>query len=385
MTGLLVAAGVIVLLVTVLAVPAALFVLRDRDPGPVAGGPTEEPAPARSGPAAPPPAPDTDKTEPPPAPPRPPDTGSKPPPVGPAPVAWKDYTSPDGRFAVRFPARPETTARRDGQGHPTQTFTAPLGRASFTVLTTDYPTPEQARQALDRLAETPPEGTRAARDVALDGRPGKEFLCDEVKAGAAWTTAHRAVAAGGRLYQLIASSPREGHDPAPFANFLDSFAVLDKSEPPPAGGKPPVKPARGLDALEVKRPVGWTASYNKFLGWTFARGPVASGPFDPDHLRVEEAPGDARDAETYAARLLEKDFLDANYVFTEITEKGKLPDGFLIKGVVGSTRSKREKPRLGLVMVREVGGVRLMAAAFHLRDEPAREEAVEMFRGARLP
>ena len=147
---------------------------------------------------------------------------------------------------------------------------------------------------------------------------------------------------------------------------------------PPVVAAPPPKPA-GLAGLEVKLPPGWRGEFNRFSRrWTFAR--------DAARVTVGELLDDVYDADACAARLRRRDLVDVEddaFAFAEITAKEKLPGGFLVKGVTLGVNDRREK-RLGIVMVRTLGGTRVICQGTALPDEAARAEAVGLFAGARL-
>jgi hypothetical protein len=156
------------------------------------------------------------------------------------------------------------------------------------------------------------------------------------------------------------------------------------------GGTPPVAAPRpkadGLGGLEAKLPTGWKSEYSKFLrSWTFEKyTPGASGLNESNRLRVSTFLDGPTTAEDYAEKLKKKDFVDIEYVFTTITAKEKLPDGFIIQGEVSNYKSAKEKPRLGLVMVRDLGGVPVICQSTSLRSEELRKEAIALFGSAKL-
>jgi hypothetical protein len=136
-----------------------------------------------------------------------------------------------------------------------------------------------------------------------------------------------------------------------------------------------------MSKLQATLPPGWKADYSKFLqAWDFTKfTPGPNGLNESNRLTVmEEADPLAVDA--FAEKLKEKDFLSIDQVWTEVTEKGKLPDGWFIKGVVTNYRDKNDKPRLGLVVMREVGGVKLRCKSTDLRSEDLRKEALDLCR-----
>jgi predicted Zn finger-like uncharacterized protein len=150
---------------------------------------------------------------------------------------------------------------------------------------------------------------------------------------------------------------------------------------------PPSRKTVSLDKLEVKLPTGWKANYNKFLqSWDFEKyTPAPSGFNEANSLRVATVIDEPADVDAYAEKLKQKDYIDLEYVFSKITAKEKLPDGFLVKGEVSNYKNSKEQPRLGLAMIRTIAGVRVYGVSTSLRSEPLRQEAIELFKSARLP
>src|SRR5262249_36904959 len=126
-----------------------------------------------------------------------------------------------------------------------------------------------------------------------------------------------------------------------------------------APAKPPPPPPKvTLADLRLPLPGAWKAEYNKFLGWE-AKKPSPTGRADAEVVRLNECPEDARTPADYAAHLQEKHFLNVDLPgWVEVGDKGELPDGFFFRGVVKKYATKTP-PVLGLLAVREVGGLRL--------------------------
>jgi hypothetical protein len=396
-------AGIIAALVLVLLGAggiAAYFLLDRSPPGPVTQAPPTDALPpeglapqrwdtARSETPSPPTAP-----------------AARPAAVAPPPavVQWQDVASADGRFAIRFPGKPVTTSKRDGP-RETQSFTVVLGNpmsaCTLLVMDLDSESPPSARMILDSMAARPPVGIKDKKDINIDNFPGIEFICEETRENRTWTTVQRVYVVRDRTYQLIATMTRDSYDPAFAARFLDSLTIVEKAEPeliaPPevVVSAEPVRPPvamtpeealKALARLEVKLPEGWQGDYNKFRGWTFTR--TAPGLDGKEEHRIDvrlfDDPG--ADVEGYAAKLKQRDFLDfdPDHYFAQITDTQKRPDGFVITGVVKSSTGVKEKPRLGLVMVRDLGGVKLRCASTQLYSDAVRQEAIELFQSARI-
>ena len=100
-------------------------------------------------------------------------------------------------------------------------------------------------------------------------------------------------------------------------------------------------------------------------------------------------PEDVRTASVYAENLKKKDFLNVDVPgWLEIGDKGDLPDGFYFKGVVKKFGAATP-PIVGLVAVREIGGLKVRCYSANLRTtkenpEGSREELLQMFRAAKF-
>jgi hypothetical protein len=162
-------------------------------------------------------------------------------------------------------------------------------------------------------------------------------------------------------------------------------AVKEKPVAAPAVAKEKPAPKAGLADLVLAPPAGWRADFNKFIPAWLVTKPSATGRVEGEVLRIEECPEDARTPADYAAHLKEKDFLNIDLPgWVEVGAKGELPDGFCFKGVVKKYGNPKTPPVLGLVAVRDVGGLKVRCFSANLRNEASRDEALETFTGARL-
>jgi hypothetical protein len=142
-----------------------------------------------------------------------------------------------------------------------------------------------------------------------------------------------------------------------------------------------------LGKLRVQLEPGWKAEYQKFFNsWTIEKyTPGKDGFNESNRLTVRRLlGGEPTEVDAFAAKLKEKDFLDIGYQWTDVTAKGKLADGFFVKGWTRDHTVKDAKPVLGLVMVRDVAGGKLCGTSSSLRNEAVRTEALEMFQKAIL-
>jgi predicted Zn finger-like uncharacterized protein len=142
-------------------------------------------------------------------------------------------------------------------------------------------------------------------------------------------------------------SPELPEKPSP-APTRTPAASTPPSPPPPT----PAPAAVQVAPLRIKFPVPRLAKYEPdSKRWVYShQHNNNNGVFYVDVL----PPGAPTNREGYAAKLLEKDFQEPGQQFTEITEKGDLPDGFFIKGVV--KHQARPRPEFGFVIVRKING-----------------------------
>jgi hypothetical protein len=214
-------------------------------------------------------------------------------------------------------------------------------------------------------------------------------------AGAAARVRRQPLAPGAlaKTGKLEFSFPPVGADDPSFAGLLVVFAEVcvaaDAGKPETVVSNPvaalvTITPApRKLADLRLTAPAGWQVDYNKFLpAWRVTK-PAPTTRSEAEVVRVEECPEDAQAPEVYATGLKKKDFLMVDVpAWEEVGEKGELPDGFYFKGVVKKFSNAKTPPTLGLLVVRNVGGVKLRFYSANLRGEASREEALEMCKGA---
>ncbi len=348
------------------------------------------------------------------------DRATKPTPV--APVAWQEFASPEWGFRASFPAMPQATSPPSAGGRRSQVFTAPSPRsvdgkqALFSITCTDCD-PRETSDAAAVLAAATADLTREANEttpIKLGVFPGVELRVEQKDAGGGasiWLTLRRIYLVRSRLYALHAGGPREAE--SSLKQFLDSFRVLDVSPANPVTTTPsgPVvdriaaeaATTAGQAALEAAAtatikhsvadllpalPPGWDAHYNKFLGgvggWVVRKAPPTARS-DAEELRIEECPADARTPVDYTTHLKRKDFLNVDVPgWVEVGGTEELPDGFVIKGVVKKPLNAKAPPTLGLVAVRDIGGIKVRCYSANLRNEKSRDEALELFKSAGL-
>jgi hypothetical protein len=87
-------------------------------------------------------------------------------------------------------------------------------------------------------------------------------------------------------------------------------------------------------------PFGWRAEYDKGQKrWTLRTADRPAGV--SARLYVDQLPADLpKDPDAYAAKLREAGAQDPGRKYMEVSEKGKLPDGFFVKGLVQEVPGK---------------------------------------------
>lgn len=146
----------------------------------------------------------------------------------------------------------------------------------------------------------------------------------------------------------------------------------------------PPAPKRLAD-LRLTAPEGWKVEYSTYrFAWLVTKPPPTPRSQE-EVVRIEECPADAQTPAAYAAGLKEKDFLEPETPgWASAGDKGDLPDGFLFKGVVKKYDNPKTPPILGLVAVREINGLKVRCYSANLRSEASRDEALELFKGAKF-
>ncbi len=325
------------------------------------------------------------------------DTGIRPVPIE-TPVTWKPYPSVEGRFTVDFPGEPTRTRKNDGGVRLTYSAEIRPRNSTFTVVCADFD-PQAVGEPgafLNGYAEQFQKHTRSRREMMLGKYPGLELtLEDEQANGMFWLTIHRLLLVCERMYDVIASSPRDKKSDSDFDHFFASLSVTDPPKPvdpvkptkpadPVKPDKPPVVAIRDLSTLALTLPTGWKAKQNRFLKcWDVWKGADGTPP-ERDVVRIELCPAEAQTAAVNATLAKSKGEPDFDGGWKEVGEKQALPDGFYIFGTVRATPEPKAGPLLGLVAVREVEGLKLRCRSSSLRDETSRTEALELFRGAKL-
>jgi hypothetical protein len=143
-----------------------------------------------------------------------------------AELDWREFTSPEGRFAVLLPGRPARESREvmlGGVKTPMHMTSVQVSGMAFGVGYADLPPGADATRAVaegrDALLRNIGGRVTAERPIDLDGARGIDLQAAGAAQGAAMHLAARLVVGGDRYFQavLIARAERAGEvDPTLF-------------------------------------------------------------------------------------------------------------------------------------------------------------------------
>ncbi len=127
---------------------------------------------------------------------------------------------------------------------------------------------------------------------------------------------------------------------------------------------------------------GWQATFNKFLqDWKFEKYTlVPNDPFEgkEDNIfYVTDLSNKPKNINMFANKLLEKDWLDYTYKWTNIEKKIKLKDGFIITGNVVDYTDKKNKPEKSFIAVRFFKNKNILCKSSIMRNDKLLNEAIE--------
>lgn len=175
----------------------------------------------------------------------------------------QEYTSPDGRYQVVFPGKPQVTEETPATPAgpmPTRTVALKDGaRIERVVVTIDFPGRFNNRAAMEKKLDSVCEAWLSENESVLtsksptqvNGHPARELNFETVQGGPSGKRKGRARCffVGSRLYQVYILAPPERATSETINGFLDSFVLLDRAAGPMgpnmAAGEPPGGSAPG--------------------------------------------------------------------------------------------------------------------------------------------
>ncbi|MFB2881379.1 hypothetical protein [Floridanema aerugineum] len=143
-------------------------------------------------------------------------------------ASWNEFSSEKGRFAISMPGTPQEERETNQDGSIEYSFSLASDNAAFLIHYSDIPNIEKlSKEAIAKLLDSAPndfaEGANAkltkAKDVSLDGYPGKEFefIVSEELNGKG-----RVYLVKERLYIVVVMATQ----PDTLQKFLDSFRLI---------------------------------------------------------------------------------------------------------------------------------------------------------------
>ncbi len=143
------------------------------------------------------------------------------------------FESPEGRFRVELPARPERrqqTETTDGVAITVIAFTAEVGDEAYSVAFSDMPPAVLRQRPADRLKGVPegaaarlPGKVRSSRPTTFQGADAVDYVIDGEGKARGSVAAAKAFLAGSRLYVLQAVS--KGGERPFFDRMVASFTL----------------------------------------------------------------------------------------------------------------------------------------------------------------
>jgi len=150
-----------------------------------------------------------------------------------AELDWREFTSPEGRFAVMLPGRPARDLREvalAGAKMPMHMTSVQVSGMAFGIGYADLPPGVDAERVIaegrDALVRNIGGRVTAERPVAVDGARGIEFQAEGSAQGAAMRISARMAVAGDRFYQAVFVGRAERAGEVDPTLFPGSFRVL---------------------------------------------------------------------------------------------------------------------------------------------------------------
>ena len=165
---------------------------------------------------------------------------------GPGSRDWKPYVSQEGGFSALFPGTPRHTSTRDKDG-ATQMYLLELpgSKVAYMVMYNDLPAGAMAagpQVLFDAIARNFGTDVKSKKNIKLGTHSGMELQLEKKEGGETLLTIDRTYLVGKRIYQVMASAPKDKKDSAQFAKFLDSFQLRKPTDPPPLQPPPAAEP-----------------------------------------------------------------------------------------------------------------------------------------------
>jgi hypothetical protein len=153
---------------------------------------------------------------------------------------WREFTSPEGRFAVLLPAKPKRDTRTvmlAGAPAKMHMHAVQVAGMAFGVGYADLPQGVDAARAViegrDALVRNIGGRISGEREVEIQGARGVEFEATGTADGEPMRLAARVLASGGRFYQIVLVGRSERAARVDTALFLGSFKLLAPPAPSP--------------------------------------------------------------------------------------------------------------------------------------------------------
>ncbi len=150
-----------------------------------------------------------------------------------AELDWREFTSPEGRFAVMLPGRPARDSREvalAGAKVPMHMTSVQMSGMAFGVAYADLPPGLDGERVVaegrDALVRNIGGRVTAERPIVLDGARGIEFQAEGTAQGAAMRISARIAVAGDRFYQVVFVGRAERATEVDPTLFPGSFRVL---------------------------------------------------------------------------------------------------------------------------------------------------------------
>ena len=150
-----------------------------------------------------------------------------------AELDWREFTSPEGRFAVMLPGRPARDSREvtlAGAKAPMHMTSVQVSGMAFGVGYADLPPGADAERVIaegrDALVRNIGGRVTAERPIALDGARGIEFEAEGSAQGAIMRISARIAVADDRFYQVVFVGRAERAAEVDPTLFPGSFRVL---------------------------------------------------------------------------------------------------------------------------------------------------------------